>query len=95
MLFISVRDLRGKSAEIWKRLKQTRELVITSNGKPIAILSPTSEETLEESLNAIRTARAIEAVEALQTQSVKMGRDKMTLKEINREIETVRRARSK
>ncbi len=95
MQFISVRDLRGKSAQIWKRLKQTRELVITSNGKPIAILSPTSEETLEESLNAIRTARAIEAVEAIQTQSVKTGRDKVTLEEINREIEAVRRARSK
>lgn len=95
MQFISVRNLRGKSAEIWKRLKKTRELVITSNGKPIAILSPTSEETLEESLNAIRTARAIEAVEVLQTDSVKAGRDKMTLEEINREIEAVRRARSK
>ena len=95
MQFISVRDLRGKSAQIWRRLKQKRELVITSNGKPIAILSPTSEETLEESLNAIRTARAIEAVEAIQTQSVKAGRDKMTLEKINREIEAVRRTRLK
>jgi len=95
MKFVSVRDLRGKSAEIWKRLKETRELVITSNGKPIAILSPTSEETLEESMNAIRTARAIEAVEAIQTQSVKTGRDKVTLEEINREIKAVRKARSK
>lgn len=95
MKFVSVRDLRGKSAEIWKLLKETRELVITSNGKPIAILSPTSEDTLEESMNAIRTARAIEAVEAIQTQSVKTGRDKMTLEEINREIEAVRKARSR
>jgi len=95
MKFVSVRDLRGKSAEIWKRLKEMRELVITSNGKPIAILSPTSEETLEESMNAIRTARAIEAVEAIQTQSVKTGRDKVTLEEINREIKAVRKARSK
>ena len=95
MQFISVRDLRGKSAQIWRRLKQMKELVITSNGKPIAILSPTSGESLEESLNAIRTARAIEAVEAIQTKSVKTGRDKMTLEEINREIDAVRRARSK
>ena len=95
MKFISVRDLRGKSAEIWKRLKETRELIITSNGKPIAILSPTSEETLEESMNAIRTARAIEAVETLQARSVKAGRDKITMGEINREIEAVRKARSR
>ncbi len=95
MQFISVRDLRGKSAEIWKRLKRMKELIITSNGKPIAILSPTSEETLEESLGAIRTARAITAVEAMQTKSVKEGRDKVSLEEINREIETVRKAHSK
>lgn len=44
-------------------------------------------------LNAIRTARAIEAVDAIQTQAVKTGRDKMTLEEINREIEAMRRAR--
>lgn len=95
MQFISVRDLRGKSAQIWRQLKQMRELVITSNGKPIAILSSTSGESLEESLNAIRTARAIEAVEAIQTKSVRTGRDKMTLEEINREIDAVRKARSK
>ena len=94
MKFISVRDLRGKSAEIWKRLRKTKELVITSNGKPIAILSSTSEERLEESLNAIRTARAIEATEAIQAESIKTGRDQITLEEINREIEAIRRLRS-
>lgn len=95
MQFISVRDLRGKSAQIWKKLKQMKEIVITSNGKPIAILSPTSGESLEESLNTIRTARAIEAAEAIQTEAVKTGRDKISLDEINREITAVRRLRSK
>ena len=95
MRFVSVRDLRGKSAEIWKRLAQLKEMVITSNGKPIAIISATSEETLEESLSAIRVARAMAAVEAMQLKSVEKGRDRLSLEEINAEIQAERKVRSK
>ena len=48
MKFISVRDLRGKSAEVWKNLPTEREVVVTSNGRPIAILSAVNESNLEE-----------------------------------------------
>ena len=95
MRFVSVRDLRGKSAQIWKRLARLREMVITSNGKPIAIISATSEETLEESLSAIRTARAMAAVEAMQLKSVEAGTDRISLEEINAEVQAERKARSK
>ena len=95
MQFVSVRDLRGRSAQIWKQLAKMGELVITSNGKPIAILSATSGQTLEESLAAIRTAKAVTAVETIQVKSVKTGRDRMSLDEINAEIQAVRKARSK
>lgn len=95
MRFVSVRDLRGKSAEVWRRLAQDKEMIITSNGKPIAIISATSEETLEESLVAIRTARAMAAVEAMQMKSVETGKDRLSLDEINAEIQAERKARSK
>ncbi|MDP2682655.1 MAG: type II toxin-antitoxin system Phd/YefM family antitoxin [Deltaproteobacteria bacterium] len=38
MKFVSVRDLRGKSAQLWKTLSAEREMIVTSNGRPIAIL---------------------------------------------------------
>jgi len=95
MRFISVRDFRRKSGQVWKRLAREKEMVITSNGKPIAILSPTSEESLEETLAGIRAARAITAVESIQLKSVRAGRDRMSLDEINVEIQTERRGRSK
>ena len=95
MRFVSVRDLRGKSAQIWKQLVQLREMVITSNGKPIAIISATSEETLEESLSAIRTARAMAAAEAMQLKSIKIGKDRISLEEINAEVQAERKTRSK
>ena len=44
MKFITVRDLRGRPTEVWTKLSRDKELVLTSNGKPIAILSAVSEE---------------------------------------------------
>ncbi len=93
MRFVSVRDLRGKSAQVWAQLKDEKELVITSNGKPIAILSAVQENRLEETLAAIRSARAMAAVDAIQQRSLKMGLDTMTLEEINAEIAAVRKSR--
>ena len=90
MKFISVRDLRGKSAEVWKDLPAEREVVVTSNGRPIAILSAVNESNLEESLSAIRQARAAEAVMSLQRRSVERGTDRITMEEIDTEIKAVR-----
>lgn len=94
MKFLSVRDLRGKSAQIWKDLPEEREMVITSNGRPIAILAAISESNLEESLTAFRQARAVEAVAALQRRSADQGTDKISMDEIDAEINAVRKCRS-
>ncbi len=95
MKFLSVRDLRGKSAEIWKELPNEREMIITSNGRPIAILAAINESNLEESLAAFRQARAIEAATSLQRQSVDKGTDKITMDEVDAEISIVRKKRAK
>ena len=95
MKFISVRDLRGKSAEVWKNLPAEREVVVTSNGRPIAVLSAVNESNLEESLSAIRQARAAEAVMSLQRRSVKQGTDGITMEEIDREMRMVRGKRKR
>lgn len=95
MKFISVRDLRGKSAEVWKELPAAREVVVTSNGRPIAILSAVSESNLEESLSAIRQARAAEAVMSLQRRSVEKGTDSIAIEGIDAEIKAVRKKRAR
>ena len=94
MKFLSVRDLRGKSAQIWKDLPEEREMVITSNGRPIAILATINESNLEESLAAFRQARAVEAVAALQRRSADQGTDRITMDEVDAEIQAVRKKRA-
>jgi len=93
MKFITVRELRGRSGHVWNKLARERDMILTSNGKPIAILSAVSEDTLEESLAAVRRARAVAAVEHLQRQSVQAGTDKLTSVEIAAEVQASRKAR--
>lgn len=95
MNFVTVRDFRAKSGQIWKKLSNVNEMVITLNGKPVAILTPTSENKLEETLKAIRTARAIQAVESIQQKSVERGYDRTALEEINAEIAEIRKGSRK
>ncbi|MFC1820606.1 type II toxin-antitoxin system Phd/YefM family antitoxin [Thermodesulfobacteriota bacterium] len=95
MKFISVRDLKTKSSQVWKDLPDQKDMVITSNGRPIAILSSINENNLEQILSAFRQARAIEAVTSIQYESVRKGTDKITLEEINNEIKSVRSKRKR
>ena len=95
MRFISVRDLRGKSAEIWRELADEREMVVTSNGRPIAILAAVDEANLEASLRAFRRARAVDAVTELQRASVARGGDAVPPAEVDTEIADVRRKRGR
>ena len=94
MKFVSIRDLRGKSADVWKRLPAEGEMIITSNGRPIAILAAINESNLEESLSAFRQARAVEAVASLQRLSIGQGTDKISMDEIDAEIKAVRKKRT-
>ena len=93
MKFITVRDFRTSSANIWKTLPEEQEMIITNNGKPVALLMPLSDKTLEDTVSSVRRARAINAVKIMQQQSVKNGTDKMTLEEINYEIKMARKER--
>lgn len=93
MKFVTVRDLRGRSAEIWRELAVEHELVVTSNGKPIAILTATSEDTFEQSLREVRRARALRAVSELQQRSVEQGRDVISDREVDGETAVARAAR--
>ncbi len=91
MKFLTVRDLRSKSAQIWKELPNEKEMIITNNGRPVAILSSINESNLEKSLNSIRRARIGDAISSLQQESIKHETNKITLKEINKEIKESRK----
>ncbi|GHV87498.1 hypothetical protein AGMMS50255_7940 [Spirochaetia bacterium] len=90
MKFVTVRDFRTSSANIWQTLPEEQEMVITNNGKPIALLTPISDKTLENTLSSIRKAKAINAVKLIQQESIVKGMDKITMDEIDEEIKRIR-----
>ena len=95
MKFLTVRDLRSKSAQIWKELIDEQEMVITNNGRPVAILSAISESNLEKSLNSIRRARIADAISSIQQESIRNRTNKITNNEINGEIKEIRKAQKR
>jgi len=93
--FLSVRDLKTKSSQVWKDLPDQKEMIVTSNGRPIALLSSINENNLEQVLTAFRRARASNAVATVQYESAQKGTDKISMDEINAEIGAVRSKREK
>ncbi len=86
MRFITVRDLRTTPAKIWKDLPEEQEMIITNNGKPIALMTPLDDTNLEETLSAVRQARAVNAVRQMQMHSIKSGAGNMSDGDIAAEI---------
>jgi len=93
MKFVTVRDFRSRPTHVWKELKASDEMVLTSNGKPIALLTSISEESLEPTLHLLRKAKTLASVYSIQTKAQSDGLSKMSLDEINQEIGRVRQGR--
>lgn len=93
MNFVTARDLRLNTSDIWKMLEKDRELVITLNGRPVALLTGISGETLENTLKAVRKARGEWAIDKLRQEAREKGLDKMSDEEIEEEIRMARKER--
>jgi len=93
MKFVSVREFKAKSGQVWKDLAQEKDMVLTNNGRPVALVSAIPEGNVEDSLAALRKARATLAVEQMQARSLAAGTDKLSMREIEQEIAAVRRVR--
>ena len=65
---------------------------MTNSGKPMATLGATDAESFEASLRNRRRRRAAEALRRLQREAARRGLDRLTLDEINEEIQAVRRS---
>lgn len=90
MNFYSVRDLRTTPKSIWNNLSTDGEVIITNNGKPTAILLDISDGSFEETLKAVRQARAMIAFNAMRLKAASNGF--MSDKEIEDEIAAARSA---
>ena len=93
MKFITVRDFRSRPAKVWKDLNHEHEMIVTSNGKPVALMTPISEKDLSSTLSTLKRVKAINAVNAMQLKSLESGFDTISLDAINTIVNKVRKRR--
>ena len=55
MDYLAVKDLK-KTRDLWQKLDRERELIITRDGKPSALMISVSPETVDDALREIRRA---------------------------------------
>lgn len=91
MKFVSSRELRINPGSVWKQLRQEKDLVVTSNGKPIAILTLAEEDNLEDVLATLRQGRAQAAVAHLRQTAVRRGLDALADETVQDIIRKTRR----
>lgn len=92
MDFITLREFRTQPGRVWKKLAKMRELVVTRNGKPFALLTETTSTRLEDDLRALRRAKADTAVMSMRKRARQGRLADMTLDKINAEIGSARKA---
>lgn len=92
MRYVSVRELRNRPGRLWSVLSK-EDVVLTSNGKPMGVLVGVDETRLDDTVEAIRRARAVLAVSRMRKKAAETGLARLSLTGINREVREVRRRR--
>lgn len=92
MKYVSVRELRNRPGRVWSALSKD-DLVLTASGKPVGVLVGVDETRLDDTVDAIRRARAVLAVSRIRRRAAETGADRLSMAEINREIAKARRRR--
>ena len=90
MDYVTVRELREKSGDIWRRVETGEEFIVTRNGKPFALLVRTEPTEVEATLRAHRATRLGAVVKRMQEQARASGTADLTDDDIQAEIDAVR-----
>jgi len=73
MDFLTIREFRASSRDMWRKLSKDGKMVITNNGKPTALLLDISNEDLEETLVALRQVKAIRLFNSMRADAERKG----------------------
>lgn len=92
MKFVEIRELRNGSRRV-RELAQKEDLILTANGKPVAIRLGVEGDKFEETARAVRQAKAQLALSRLRKQAARRGMDRMSASATDTEIKAVRARR--
>jgi PHD/YefM family antitoxin component YafN of YafNO toxin-antitoxin module len=90
---ISINDLQKQLDGQWLVSADKDDLIVTSQGQPVAVLLPISAKSLEPTLSALRSVRAVQAQLALQQAADANGTSDLSMDDIDAEIVAARQTR--
>ncbi|MBM4147640.1 MAG: hypothetical protein FJ224_01140 [Lentisphaerae bacterium] len=90
MKFMTVREFRLNTGGARKTLEKDEDLVLTSNGRPFAVVSRVHADSLDKELSAMQRARARVAIDRLRDAARADGSDGITMDEIDGIVQGVR-----
>ena len=88
---IAVREFRVHPGNVWRKLKKAGRMIVTSTGKPIAILTDIKGSSVEDEVRIDASVRGALAVSKLREHAQKQGISRMKPKEIDKEIKKSRK----
>jgi len=91
MEFVSVRDFRTGTANLWDKLERDGKMVVTNNGKPTALMINIANQDFESILDSINQAEFMRSVNSMRATAAANGY--MTEDEIEAEIQAARAER--
>jgi hypothetical protein len=80
---LTIRDLRTRPREAQKTLADEGEALLTSNGKPVALMLRVDASTLQETLDTLRRAKGLQALRAIRRRARERGLDRLGIREID------------
>lgn len=95
MEFVPYRVLRNQPSELRRKLEEKGELVITVDGKPLAVMFQVPNGSLEDLVLLLSQVRAQLAVAAIRKQARKRGLGDMTVEQADALVQEARAARRK
>lgn len=91
MKAITIRDLRSQPKQVQNTLAQEGEALLTSSGRPVAVLIAVDAENVDETLAMIRRARAQQALGVIRAAAKAAGVDTMPKAAIEEIVAKTRR----
>ena len=93
MKLIAIQDLK-QPRQLKERLRAEKELLLTSDGRPVAVLvNVDASEDPETVIQSIRDSRSRLALSRVRAAAASSGSARVLLVEINREIAATRKSR--
>ena len=90
MKTFSIRDLRPQ--EVQKTLAKEGEALLTSNGRPLALMVRVDEDSLDGAVETLRRARALQALREIRRDAKACGLDRLSVGQIDAVIARNRKA---